>query len=86
MLEARLGWAARCRIPAFVELGRRIRKHLAGIEAALLHNLSNALVESTNTNLRVLTRMAYGFREPEPLIAWLSSTGAATARPCAGRS
>jgi transposase len=69
MLEAWLGWAARCRIPAFVELGRRIRKHLAGVEAALLHNLSNALVESTNTKLRVLTRMAYGFREPEHLIA-----------------
>jgi transposase len=69
MLEGWLGWAARCRIPAFVELGRRIRKNLAGIEAALLHNLSNALVESTNTKLRVLTRMAYGFREPEHLIA-----------------
>jgi transposase len=69
MLETWLGWAARCRIPAFVELGRRIRKHLAGIEAALLHNLSNALVESTNTKLRLLTRMAYGFREPEHLIA-----------------
>jgi transposase len=69
MLEDWLGWAARCRIPAFVELGRRIRKNLAGIEAALLHNLSNALVESTNTKLRVLTRMAYGFREPEHLIA-----------------
>jgi transposase len=69
MLEAWLGWAARCRIPAFVELGRRIRKNLAGVEAALLHNLSNALVESTNTKLRVLTRLAYGFREPEHLIA-----------------
>jgi transposase len=69
MLEDWLGWAARCRIPAFVELGRRIRKNLAGIEAALLHNLSNALVESTNTKLRVLTRMAYGFSEPEHLIA-----------------
>jgi len=69
MLEEWLGWAARCRIAAFVELGRRIRKNLAGIEAALLHNLSNALVESTNTKLRVLTRVAYGFREPEHLIA-----------------
>ena len=69
MLDAWLAWAARCRIPAFVALGRRIRKNLAGIEAALVHNLSNALVESTNTKLRVLTRMAYGFREPEHLIA-----------------
>jgi transposase len=69
MLRAWLAWAARSRIPAFVELGRRIRKHLPGIEAALLHDLSNALVESTNTKLRLLTRVAYGFKEPEHLIA-----------------
>jgi transposase len=68
-LEDWLGWAARCRIPAFVELGRRIRKHLAGVEAALLNQLSNALIESTNTKLRLLTRIAYGFKEPEHLIA-----------------
>jgi transposase len=69
MLEQWLAWVARCRIPAFVELGRRIRKNLAGIEAALLNGLSNALVESTNTKLRLLARMAYGFKEPEHLIA-----------------
>ena len=69
MLKAWLAWAARCRIPAFVELGRRIRKNLLGIEAALLHDLSNALIESTNTKLRLLTRVAYGFKEPKHLIA-----------------
>lgn len=69
MLEQWLDWAARSRIPAFVQLGRRIRKNLAGIEAALLHDLSNALIESTNTKIRVLTRVAYGFKEPEHLIA-----------------
>jgi len=69
MLRAWLAWAARSRIPSLVELGRRIRKHLAGIEAALVHGLSNALVESTNTKLRLLARVAYGFREPEHLIA-----------------
>jgi transposase len=50
-------------------IGRRIRKHLPGIEAALQHGLSNVLIESTNTKLRLLTRVAYGFREPEHLIA-----------------
>lgn len=69
MLKHWLAWAQRCRIPAFVELGRRIRKNLPGIKAALIHKLSNALVESTNTKLRVLTRMAYGFKKPEHLVA-----------------
>ena len=69
MLDAWLGWAARSRIAAFVELGRRIRKNLAGIEAALINNLSNALIESTNTKIRLLTRLAFGFRSPEALVA-----------------
>jgi Transposase len=30
---------------------------------------SNALIESTNTKLRVLHRMAFGFRQPEHLVA-----------------
>ena len=86
LLDRWLGWAARCRIPAFVELGRKIRKNLAGIEAALVHNLSNALVESTNTKLRVLTRMAYGFREPEHLIALALLDRGGYCPPLPGRS
>jgi transposase len=69
MLEAWLSWAQRCRIPSFVELGRKIKKNLPGIEAAMLNNPSNALIESTNTKLRVLHRMAFGFKQPEHLIA-----------------
>jgi transposase len=69
MLADWLAWAARSRITAFVELGRKVRRHLAGIEAALLNDLSNALVESTNTKLRVLHRMAFGFADPEHLVA-----------------
>jgi acyl-CoA reductase-like NAD-dependent aldehyde dehydrogenase len=41
----------------------------AAIDAALDSNLSNALIESTNTKIRLLTRIAYGFHGPEPLIA-----------------
>jgi transposase len=69
LLRSWLAWAARSRIEPFVELGQRIRRHLAGIEAALTHGLSNGLVESTNTKIRLLTRMAFGFRSPDALIA-----------------
>jgi transposase len=62
-------WAARCRIPAFVGLGRRIRTHRAAIDAALTHNLSNALIESTNTKIRLMQRVAFGFKSPDALIA-----------------
>jgi len=68
-LDGWLLWAQRCRIPAFVELYHRIKKHRSTIEATLNNGLSNALVESTNTKLRLLTRMAYGFRSTDNLIA-----------------
>jgi len=68
-LDRWLAWAQRCRISAFVELGRKIRRHRAAINASLEHGLSQGLIESTNTKIRVLTRMAYGFKSPEALIA-----------------
>lgn len=68
-LERWLAWAQRSRIPAFVELGRKVRRHRAAIEAALAHGLSQGLVESTNTKIRLLTRLAFGFAKPEALIA-----------------
>ena len=62
-------WTRRCRIPSFVTLQRRIVTHKAAILAAIEHDLSNARVESTNTKMRLLTRIAFGFHGPEPLIA-----------------
>jgi transposase len=64
LLDAWLSWVRRCRIPTFVALAKTVRAHRAGIVAALLHGLSNARVESVNTKLRVLTRLAFGFRSP----------------------
>jgi transposase len=68
LLDAWLSWARRCRIPAFVKLARSVTDHRAGIQATLLHGLSNGLVESVNTKLRLLTRIAFGFRSPDALI------------------
>jgi transposase len=64
-----LGWARRSRLPSFIQLARRIVTHRAAIEATLEHNLSQGLIESTNTKIRLLTRIAFGFHGPEPLIA-----------------
>jgi transposase len=68
-LDAWIGWARRSRIPAFVELQKRIVKHKAAILAAIEHGLSNGRIESVNTKIRLITRIAFGFRSPEALIA-----------------
>ena len=69
LLDAWLAWARRCRIPAFVTLAKAITNHRAGIQATLTHGLSNGLTESVNTKIRLLTRIAFGFKSPDALIA-----------------
>jgi transposase len=68
-LETWIGWARRCRISTFVDLQRRIVKHKASILAAIEHGLSNGRIESVNTKIRLITRVAFGFKSPEALIA-----------------
>ena len=68
-LDRWISWARRCQIPSFVKLQKSIVKHKDRILAAIEHNLSNGLIESTNTKIRLITRMAFGFRSPEALIA-----------------
>ena len=68
LLDAWLAWASRSRIEPFVKVARAIRTNLGGIYAALVHGLSNGRVEAANTKLRLLTRLAFGFHSPVPLI------------------
>jgi transposase len=69
LLEQWVKWARRCRLAPFVKLARTITDQRAGIEAAIRHQLSNARVEAINTQIRLLTRRAYGFHSPGALIA-----------------
>jgi transposase len=56
-------------VPAFVQLQRRIAAHRPAIDYAPDTGLSQGLAESTNTKVRLLTRIAFGFHGYEPLIA-----------------
>lgn len=50
-------------------LAKAIARHRADIQAALTQGLSNGRVEAVNTKIRLLTRVAFGFKSPEALIA-----------------
>jgi transposase len=70
LLDRWLRWAARSRITPFVELARKIRTYFRNdIVNTLTHRLSNGLIEATNTKIRLLTRIAYGFKSVNALIA-----------------
>jgi hypothetical protein len=63
-LDRWISWARRCRIPSSVKLQKSIVRHRGRILAAIEHGLSNGLIESTNTKIRLITRMAFGFKSP----------------------
>jgi transposase len=68
-LDGWVAWARRCRIESFITLQRRIVAHRAQILASIAHGLSNGLIESVNTKIRLITRIAFGFANTDPLIA-----------------
>ena len=68
-LDRWLSWARRSQLPSFVVLANKITRHRQAIDANLEHGLSQGLIESTNTKIRLLTRIAFGFHGPQPLIA-----------------
>ena len=69
LLDEWIVWARRCRLASFVKLARTITAQRAGIVAAIEHGLSNARVEAINTQIRMITRRAYGFHSAGALIA-----------------
>lgn len=70
-LEAWLTRACRSRIPTFVLLAQRIRKHKDGVIAAVELGLSNSRVEGMNAKVRVIQRRGYGFHSAAALIGMI---------------
>jgi transposase len=70
LLDAWLDWAASSGLTPFADLAYRIRRYWReDIVNTLTYQLSNGLIESTNTKIRLLTRIAFGFKNPQALIA-----------------
>jgi transposase len=69
LLDGWIAWARRSRLASFVKLARTITAQRAGIVAAIEHGLSNARVEAINTQIRLITRRAFGFHSADALIA-----------------
>jgi transposase len=68
-LDRWISWARRCRLPQFVKLARSITRDRDAIIATIESRLSNALVESTNTKIRLIIRRAFGFHSAHAIIA-----------------
>jgi transposase len=68
-LDAWLAWASRSKLKPFVKLARTIRKHKAGVLAAIELGTSNGRLEALNSRVRLISHRAHGFHSPDALIA-----------------
>jgi transposase len=68
-LDSWLAWASRSRLVPFVKLARTIRRHRAGILAAIRLGLSNGRLEGLNSRIRLISHRSFGFHSATPLIA-----------------
>lgn len=71
LLDRFLAWAQRSRMDSFVKLGRTIRKHRAGILAALDLGINNGRSEGLNRKVRAITSRAYGFHTAKAVAAMI---------------
>jgi transposase len=70
-LDAWLAWASRSKLKPFVKLARTIRKHKAGVLAAVEIGINNGRLEALNSKVRLISHRAYGFHSANALIAMI---------------
>jgi transposase len=50
-------------IAPVIQFARRLRKYLRGILASAIHPMNSSILEGVNNRIKVIKRMAYGFRD-----------------------
>ncbi|QNK82874.1 ISL3 family transposase [Nakamurella sp. PAMC28650] len=85
LLAGWIAWARRSQLPGFIALAATLKRFQQLIWNTLIHHMSNAQSEATNTHLRALTRRSYGFHSPEALIAMAMLTRGGLCPPLPGR-
>jgi len=85
-LQAWLRWAQRSQLEPFKRLARTINEYYDRIVASVEHGVSNALTEARNNQIRLLTRLAHGFKKTAALIALSMLKLSGLCPPLPGRS
>jgi transposase len=67
-LKKWLWWASHSRIPAFIALNKKIRRHKDHILNTIRLGMSNARIEAINNKIKLIVRKAYGFRNIQNML------------------
>jgi transposase len=81
-LDAWLAWASRSRLQPFIKLARTIRRHRAGILAAIRLGLSNGRLEGLNSRIRLISHRSFGFHSADPSSPSSTSAARASSSTC----
>lgn len=68
LLKSWLWKASHSRIPAIIELSKKIRRHKEHILNTIRLGMSNARIEATNNKIKLVIRKAYGFRNLQNML------------------
>ena len=68
VLDSWIKGVKHCRIPEFLDLGKKIERHRDAILATVKYGLSNARIEAINNKIKLTIRMAYGFKNIENML------------------
>ena len=74
LIDRLLSRLARSRLAPFVRLGKTIRKHRAGILAAIRLGINQGRTEALNNKVRLIVRRAYGFHSAQAALALVMLT------------
>ena len=55
--------AIKSELPPVILFARRLRKYLRGILASAIYPMNSSILEGVNNKIKVIKRMAYGFRD-----------------------
>ena len=50
-------------LPSAIQFAKRLRKYLRGILASAIYPMNSSILEGVNNRIKVIKRMAYGFRD-----------------------
>ncbi len=74
LIDRLLSRLARSRLEPFIRLGKTIRKHRAGILAAVRLGINQGRTEALNNKVRLIVRRAYGFHTAHAALALVMLT------------
>ena len=68
-----------------MELQRKVKRHIDAIVATATHGLTNARVEAVNNKIKLIVKMAYGFRNIDNLFSMVMLKCSGLEMPLPGR-